>query len=627
MEKSIFLIDNTNELDSFDFRNIKNTKIFSFNIKTHKFLEEKKINHVIAERYLDEEDHKKIFQKTISLWNWYENKQFDEKLKYEGKNILGLLDTAELHQILVREIYSFLNLKRILEKEKPEKIICSNHFKKMIISLSSKNLIKLDVYDKSVHDFLVVWDKILIRFNLGRKPISIPISRKNYSFIKNLIETLIGYFFKLNIDYKKNKKSILFVEFNPTQYPDLIDHLKSFDGNLIFFNRRRSATWNYDSLKILRKNFGKIISENLLLSKSEKYELSIITKLYQKKLKALWTHVEPFDMLFEIENKSFWSSISEILFSTFSKRLEEYIKLIQCSKKIFEKIDLSCIVSLNILGETEKAILNSNDKKIPSILLEHGATNYVSEIKDYDISNMYPIFQDKIALWGNIQKKYLEEIRNISKERIFVTGSPRHDIFFQNQKKYHENSKKVILITPQVVQEFNAKVDTDTFIRLEKLLEKIFSILEKIPDIKIKVKMHPTLDPGNEYVKNLIHRINPSVEIFQTEPIFDIIYSSDIVLNINTEFFPSTVIYESMIMNKPVLNIRTMNEIYDFEFIKDHAILSVSDNDDLETIIHDIIFDTNLKKSLIENSQKHISRYFTNSKNASKNLSNLLKSF
>jgi len=185
----------------------------------------------------------------------------------------------------------------------------------------------------------------------------------------------------------------------------------------------------------------------------------------------------------------------------------------------------------------------------------------------------------------------------------------------------------VILITPQVVQEFNAKVDTDTFIRLEKLLEKIFSILEKIPDIKIKVKMHPTLDPGNEYVKNLIHRINPSVEIFQTEPIFDIIYSSDIVLNINTEFFPSTVIYESMIMNKPVLNIRTMNEIYDFEFIKDHAILSVSDNDDLETIIHDIIFDTNLKKSLIENSQKHISRYFTNSKNASKNLSNLLKSF
>ena len=189
MEKSIFLIDNTNELDSFDFRNIKNTKIFSFNIKTHKFLEEKKINHVIAERYLDEEDHKKIFQKTISLWNWYENKQFDEKLKYEGKNILGLLDTAELHQILVREIYSFLNLKRILEKEKPEKIICSNHFKKMIISLSSKNLIKLDVYDKSVHDFLVVWDKILIRFNLGRKPISIPISRKNYSFIKNLIES------------------------------------------------------------------------------------------------------------------------------------------------------------------------------------------------------------------------------------------------------------------------------------------------------------------------------------------------------------------------------------------------------------------------------------------------------
>ena len=629
MIKSVFFIDSINELESlnFDSEKIKNSTIFSFNIKVHKFLEEKKIEHVMAETYLDEKDHKKIFQNSISFWNWYENNEFRTHLEFENRNLLSLMDTAELHQILVREIFSFLNLKRILEKEQPKEILCTNHFSNMINSIFGDDSLKITTYDKKSHEFLVVWDKILIRFNLGKKPISIPISRKKYNSFKNFFERLIGNFFNLNINFSKNKKSILFIELNPVEYSELIKNLKSFDGNLIFFNRRRSAIWNYNSMNILKKNNGKLISENLLLSNSEKKNISSLVDYYKKKLEILWSDTTKFDKYFMIEDKSFWRSISKVLFETYVKRLEEYMLLVQTSKNLFEKTSINCIVSLNTLGETEKAVLEINNSNVPSILLEHGATNYVPEIQDYDISNMYPIFKDKIALWGDVQKKYLTEIKKIPENRIFVTGSPRHEKFFQKQKEYSENTSKTILITPQVVQEFNGKVHTTSFIRIENLLQRIFVCLNKLSNVRVIVKMHPTLDPGNEYVKNLIHKINPNVEIFQTESIIDVIDSCDTVLNINTEFFPSTVMYESMIMNKPVLNIRMMDDFYNCEFVKDDAVLSISDKDNVETAIHDIIYDEHLRKSLIKNAQKHLLRYFTNQKNASEKLADLLKSF
>ena len=107
--------------------------------------------------------------------------------------------------------------------------------------------------------------------------------------------------------------------------------------------------------------------------------------------------------IFTIENCSIWNIIKDILLQTYQLRLEDYVKLVLFSKKLSTSINLSCIISLNNIGETEKAILNQNEK-IPSILLEHGFANYVPELSQFDISSMYPTFQDKIALWGNTQK-------------------------------------------------------------------------------------------------------------------------------------------------------------------------------------------------------------------------------
>jgi len=626
MEKTLIFFNSNQEFANISKNELKNATIYSFNIYTHKFLDEKNINHTIAETYLSKEDHEHIFRTTISFWNWYKDKSISKFLNYEDVNLLNVLDTNELHQVLVREIYSFLTIKRIIEKEKPEKIICSSHFSEMINSISDYK-INLNIFDESNHDFLLVWDKILLRFNVGKTPISIPIPRKTYTKIKNSVESFFGSLLNLWFNPKNKNKSILFVEFNPLQYVNLLENLEDFNGNLVFLNMRRSAMWNLASVKILKKFNCKIITPSKFLTKNEKDEAVTLCKKYLKELDELWSNSEILKKIFSIEKKSFWNSIHDVLLYTYKRRLQEYLELIIFSKKFLNTVKPNCILSLNVLGETEKAILEVNKNQIDSILLEHGGTNYVPEISIYDISNMYPIFNDKIALWGDIQKNYLSDVRNISNKKILVTGSPRHDSFFNKQPTKSHSHEKIILLTPQVVQEYNAQTDTNTYLRLEKLLRNLFLELSFFPNVKLIVKMHPTQDPGNEYVKNLIHKINPDVKIYHSEPIIDIIELCDVMININTEFFPSTVIYEGLIFKKPILNIHTMDTYYNFEFIRDNALLNISDQDNLHEHLEKLLFDKNFSKKLINNGQNHLEKYFANPGSASKELARILKSF
>ena len=88
----------------------------------------------------------------------------------------------------------------------------------------------------SNHEFLIPWNQFLIKFNLGKLPISLRLSRKSYDKIRNFLESIIGKIFNLWPDKQKNQKRILFVEFDPSQYPELIEQLSSYGNELLFLN-------------------------------------------------------------------------------------------------------------------------------------------------------------------------------------------------------------------------------------------------------------------------------------------------------------------------------------------------------------------------------------------------------
>ena len=605
MTKTFVFIDDTSEFYklSKNLINSSEAKIFSFNITVHKFLEDKKIEHEIAESYLSKEDHFKIFDTTVSLWEWHKSESIDKEFQYEGINILGLLETGEFHHFLVREIYKFFVIKRIVEKEKPDKIFANNQFKNIISELTNNNHTSINQIDTKKYNFLIYWDKISYEFHLGKIPIGIQLSRKNYQRIKNFFESIICKLFSFDLKPNENKKIILFVGFNPLQYSELFENLKNYEGIVSLLNYRRPAIWNMDSLNFLRKSNCKLIRMENFLNASDKRLISHLVIDYLEKLERLWADIY-LENKFTVEGITIWPFIKEILIETFRKRMYEYITLIFFSKKILTKTNLGCIVTLNLFGESEKAILNLNKNNKPSILLEHGFTNYVPEISRFDITSGLSIFKDKIAVWGNIQKQYLVNVLKIPEKKILVVGSPRHDKFFREIISTKKDSVRTVLIIPGMFAPSNAQFSTFSYLRLENLLKRTFKIFESFKNIKLIVKLHPA-KYDSEYIKKLINQSNPNVMIYHTEPIQKILEDCDTVLNIHTEVLPSTAVLDALVMGKPIMNISLVDENYNFQFIKDNAVMQVTYKSDLEKNLKTILYDENFRKELIENTQKH----------------------
>ena len=627
MAKIFIFLDNTNEFYklSKNLINSSETKIFSFNIIVHKFLEDKKIEHEIAESYLSKEDHFKIFDTAVSFWEWHKSKSIDNEFQYEGVNILGLLETGEFHQFLVAEIYKFFVIKRIIEKERPDKIFANNQFSNIISKLTDNNHISINQIDTKKYNFLIHWDKISYKFHLGKIPIGIKLSRKNYQRLKNFFESIICKLFSLDLKPNENKKMILIVEFNTLQYSELFENLKNYEGVVSLLDYRKPAIWNMNSLNFLRKSNCKLIRMENFLNASDKKLISDLVIGYLEKLERLRTD-SYLENKFTVEGITIWPFLKEILIEVFRKRMYEYLLLILFSKKILTKTNVSCILTLGLDGESEKAILNLNKNNKPSILLEHGFTNYLPEISRFDITSGLSIFKDKIAVWGNIQKQYLVNVLKIPEKKILVVGSPRHDKFFREIISTKKDSVRTVLIIPGMFAPSNAQFSTFSYLRLENLLKRTLKIFENFKNVKLIVKLHPSQYIETEYIKKLINQSNPNVMIYHTEPIQKILEDCDTVLNIHTEVLPSTAVLDALVMGKPVMNISLVDENYNFQFIKDNAVMQVTYKSDLEKNLKTILYDENFRKELIENAQKHLQSYLSNQGKASKHFAEILNS-
>ena len=129
----------------------------------------------------------------------------------------------------------------------------------------------------------------------------------------------------------------------------------------------------------------KILQLENILNKEEKVEILKFYHLIIPEIDRLWQNSDFFNQLFQINGISFWNIIKDNLVKSYSEKIYYYIELIASIKKFFNNVNASCFISLNEIGETEKAFLEFNKNKIPSILLEHGfldKNDSVSKVKD-----------------------------------------------------------------------------------------------------------------------------------------------------------------------------------------------------------------------------------------------------
>ena len=178
-----------------------------------------------------------------------------------------------------------------------------------------------------------------------------------------------------------------------------------------------------------------------------------------------------------------------------------------------------------------------------------------------------------------------------------------------------------------MLDEQNAIFTTELFERFEHVLEKTFLTLKETNDSSFVVKLHPSLQKNNLQIKKFIEEFDQNIIIKQFSSIVDDIRECDIIINIFTEIYGSTVMLEGLIMEKPILNISLDTRSYKFEFENDNAVLGISYNDDIDLNIKKIINDKELRSTLVKNGTKHVLRYLSNPGNASKELARILSSF
>jgi hypothetical protein len=529
-----------------------------------------------------------------------------------------MIDDTEFHTFLIIKLYELRIIQKILKNHTPNIIFANKEIISFIKKMNNKK-IKFVEIGKSIKKTML-YDKIELKFNLGKIPVSFKISQSHYIKIKSIIENIVCTVNHLWFDSSKLKESILLLEINPSVYSELLLELSKSNKQIILLNNRRSAIWNLNSISILKKSNSKVVSLDKLLNKKELKNIHEHISNFQKILDDLLID-KKIANLFLIDEITFWDEIKFELISTFKNRLEWYMKLIYASKKFLDNSNIHSILSLNVIGETEKLILNQISKPINSVLLEHAFANYTNQISRYDILSNYTIFPDKIAVWGNVQKNYLSNMHNIPDDKIIICGSPRHDSFFKLSSSQINSKEKIILLCPRPIIEITANHHTRMYLKYEYNLRKIISELNKIKNYKLIVKLHPGNIEHNNLIKNIIEEINPNITIFHAKPIHQLIHKSNLVLVISPDGFdPSTVILESIILEKPVINFVLDEKFYDFSYEKFNAVISITEKNDLKEIISNIFNDSVFKNTLIKNGKKFLNDYLSNHETASATL-------
>ena len=626
MEKKLCFISKSVQ----NFSSIKNTeysKIITFDYTSHKNLQQLDVKHSTAESFLNNDERLWIFDTVKKFQNWYNDNAEFKIFELEGINLLGLLDGIELHTFLMEKLIDFWTIKKIIESEKPNIVECPFEMNEMIQLLSKNNSVNIKINSEEKENKLF-WDSINVKHNIGNIPISMKISRTKYNKLKNIVDKTVSSTFGLWFDFKnKNKKTILLLELFPPLYEELIRNLNNNENNVIIINRRRPVTLDRNSIKILKESNCKLISKNDLVKQDDKKKILKFQAEYLEKLAQIWSHNEHFNEIFKINNIEFWSIIKHDLKRVYENRMSGYIEEVIFAKKLFKKINISCILSLYDIGETEKIFLNCKNDNVPSFLLEHGFSLFFNESKRFASESSYDTFKDKIVLWSNHQKEFLVSNFNIQPDRIYPIGSPRHDKLIKFEEKKKDKDTLSVLIAPTPITQLQGFDTTENHEKFEKLVQRLCKIFqEKYPNINLVFKIHPSQSEHNDEIKEIIEKYSNNSQIHYLTPVLDLIQSSDLVITITPEgWAPSTIVLESMSLGKPTINIVLDQQFFPFEYVNQNSILAISDDSNLENNIDKILFDDKFRKELSMNAKNLARNFLNNFGCASKELANTLK--
>jgi len=592
-------------------------QIISFDFLAHKALKRKNIPHKIIEEYFEEDEHEELDLKAINLTtNWYKAEFCENLLKFQGINFGELFiqyGTGYFFQVLKRVV----GIIKILEKEKPNEIICYSLKNYASVLSKNKEIIKMGNFEEPLKIMGETHYEIPIK--IGGKTKLLKISRGRYHKIKNIFESITNLFFKVNFNLDSKQENILLLEFNPVTYYDLLYSLSKTSKNIILLNQRRPAIWNRKSLKIVRELNCKIIQLDEFLTKDLSPNIKNEIQIMKNNIDKIWSNPQ-FENIFTIDGYTYWNVIKEDLKNILVYRNEEIVRKLILLEEFFKTVKIKSILEWSHIGTEEVIVLSQSHKwKIPTLSLQHGMFLENKKFEKYQPMMTYlPPKNIKIGVWGKIIQNYIIN-HGIDEKNVLMTGSPKHDSYFKAKKIQSKKNKTVLILENGFYHPSFDGSDSRSFDYLEECLKEIFQTLEQYEDINILVKLHP----GSTYynISELVKEISPATIVYKSEDIFDIIQQSDIIISLNY----STALLDAMILEKPTMLILTEKQNYEEEsMLQKNATLVIQKFDMIKTSIEKILNDEKISTELIKVSNEYLKEYFVNPGNSSNIIKDIL---
>ena len=588
------------------------SEFITFDYESHKKLLDKNIRHNLIDDYITDLDRREIFDFSNRCIKKIE--EFNESvLRFHDINLVNLIDRNELIEFLMNTIPKIKVVEQILQDNNYEKIFLPSNIYEIFGDSRFKENIRLL---NTIQDEVMIFEKINIPIGLGILKTKITIDRSKYKIIKHAIEKCVGNFFGLR---KNDKKKIVLLEFNPEVYHDLLKEINRRGFQPVLINFRKSAIFNFRTLRYLMKSKSAIMVpqdwlEKVELEEFEKNKIGFFNRMNEV------IENEKIFMNFDYKGINFSSFLQKKLNRILIQRLDEYIMQILIAESIKSRSDIQGILTLNLSGETEK-VFSHVQEKIPILYLQHGFANYIESNSHFDVLDDFDSIKNKIAVWGDIIKDYLIRVKAVPENKIIVSGSPKYDSFSRIEK--NEKSQKIMLVTLRPIITHMEGPRIELYEKYEEVLHKLIQISKNIENLQIIFKLHPQQNISNQIIINMIKE-NDRIKILQFNPIKELLSDCDLHVNIAPDNFDaSSVILEAMMMGKPTLNIQLQKNEIEFEFMKENAIKSVYYDSNIEQLVLDLISNHGIEE-LFNNSQNFLNKYMKNRGNAAKKLIDLM---
>jgi UDP-N-acetylglucosamine 2-epimerase len=323
---------------------------------------------------------------------------------------------------------------------------------------------------------------------------------------------------------------------------------------------------------------------------------------------------------FQLNEFDFWSIFRPKLENILHQRLKDMIILINKVEDLLNTKKFDLAWTLDDWGDDRTIVMVCQSKKIPVCMLLTGS---LAIKKPEGRSWILPSvagerIADKLFVWGDNDKKNCIEA-NVDMKKISVGGAPRYDQLFL--KNISADEDYILVLTGGMPSTQNSYfLSTSVILNFETLLRNTLQEVKKF-NKKTIIKRHPTQGPQEVIdLQKMFSEIIPEGIVLKDANTIDLISKASLIISVQ-----STVIEESIILDKPIILIPYTKNDSEIPYVSSGAVIMINNTDNINKIIHSCLFDNDIKERLRQGRKIFLEKTFSYQGNAAERHYEIMK--